>query len=392
MRRTWLPSPRAPLALLLLLTVLASAAPARAEGELVLRGNYWRDRNTRVIAPEVTVRKTAPSGTTIEAGYLLDVISSASAASGGSGGGDAIFTELRNEAGARVSQDIGPAQLSVLYRYSTESDYWAHTAGGSARVELFEKNFTLVLNYIYSHSEAARRVSALGYVWANKDRQGSTLETSYVSLTASHVLARWALLSASFDFFNQDGYQANPYRTALVSGTAMREVVPDLRQRFAGTVTARLAALHHRGVVDHLAFYLSYRLYGDTWSLIAHTAEARAYLGLGPTELRLTVRGYTQTGAFFWKDSYSKGAAGDHCPTDGGCYTGDPKLAPLDSLFLELRFALELKALFGTRVGLARWIGPGVLGISAGHYWNDGAAQRTFGDAWVGGLDLTLPM
>src|SRR5690242_18174996 len=51
------------------------AAPARAD-ELVLRGNYYRDRNTRVIQPEAVFTKEAPHGIVVGGHYLLDTITS----------------------------------------------------------------------------------------------------------------------------------------------------------------------------------------------------------------------------------------------------------------------------------------------------------------------------
>jgi len=340
------------------------------------------------------VRKTTPTGTTIEANYLLDAITSASAASGVAA--DQAFTELRSEAGFKLRQDLGPVSLHGRYRYSSESDYWAHSAGGAVLFDLLQKNLTLGLNYNYTHGQAARRVNAVGYVPAGSDR--STLETHYFSLSAAQVLARWALLSGGLELRYDDGYQANPYRFVVVSGSPIREVDPYTRLRVTAYGVVRMTPIYKRGVVDHLTLYLGYRLYADTWDMVAHTPEVRAHLGLGPTELRLTARGYTQNSAGFarlinGKAAYDKEVTFNGCPAPTGqCATGDSKLSAFDSLFLEARFVLEMRTLVRGPSGLSRWLAGSVIGLSLGHYWNNGYAHIQFGDAWVGGLDLLLPL
>src|SRR5207244_1576137 len=132
------PASRGPVsrvALAALAASLLAPAGARAQnGEVHLRGNYWRDRNTRVLAPEALLSKEYPTGTTVEGSYLLDAITSASVAAGVAA--DHPFTELRNEVGVRLAQRLGPASIGGSYRYSTESDYWAHTGGITAAFDL----------------------------------------------------------------------------------------------------------------------------------------------------------------------------------------------------------------------------------------------------------------
>ena len=377
-----------------LLLVVAAAATARADGEVILRGNYWRDTNTRVLAPEAVVRKTTPTGTTIEANYLLDAITSASAASGVAA--DQAFTELRSEAGFKLRQEIGPVSLQGRYRYSSESDYWAHSAGGGVLFDLLQKNLSIGLNYNYTHGQAARRVNAVGYVPAGSDR--STLETHYFSLSAAQVLARWALLSGGVEVRYEDGFQANPYRFVVVSGSPIREVDPYTRLRVTASATVRMTPIYKRGVVDHLTLFVGYRLHDDTWGVLAHTPELRAHLGLGPIELRLTGRYYTQSAATFYRSQGGKAAYDqevtfkDCPPPTGQCATGDSKLSAFDSVFLDGRVVLELRTLLRGPSGLSRWLAGSAVGVSLGRYWNSGFAHLQFGDAWVGGLDLLLPL
>src|SRR5207253_10248862 len=88
------------------LVVAGSALPARADmNTLVLRGNYYRDRNTRVVQPALEIQKELASGTQLGAHYLLDALTSASVAAGLVRAQP--FTELRNEPGFLVVRRIG---------------------------------------------------------------------------------------------------------------------------------------------------------------------------------------------------------------------------------------------------------------------------------------------
>ena len=388
------------------LLACAAASTVRADGEVVVRGNYWRDRNTRVLAPQATVRQEAPTGTTVEVDYLLDAITSASAAAGGLS--DQPFTEIRNDIGARLAQRLGPTSLSVLYRYSTESDYWSHTAGGAFSVDLFQKNLTLATSYVYGHNTVAMRRGALGFIPACRNHllgdgtYDCTLDTHYWSLSAAVVLSPRSLLEICYELSALKGFQSNPYRPAMVSGNGIVEVEPDARLRNTLTGVLRYTPVYKHGAIHHLTLLVKYRFYIDDWGMRGHTPELRVALGLGPTELRLTGRYHAQGGVDFLPKgydasstgalpTYDMGVARANCPP-AGCYTGDAKLTASSSYFLELRFQLGLQFLNRPKVPLGRWIGQGVLAVSAGHYWNNNAPQTQFGDAWVGGAELSLPL
>lgn len=387
-------------ALLSLFAPLVPSSTARADDEIRLRGNYWRDRNTRILAPEASLRKEYATGTSVEASYLLDAITSASVSAGVLT--DQPFTELRNEVGARVGQKVGPATLGASYRYSTESDYWSHTGGVTAGVDLLQKNLTLAASYFYTRAEVAQRASAVGYLWAadSRKREDSQLDTHYASFAVSQVLSRRALVEGGYELVVNDGYQANPYRRALVSGNPLREEVPSLRVRHTVTGALRLTPAYNVGPLKYLSLYAKYRLYADDWHVNAHAPELRAYAALGPVSLRLTGRYYWQSQADFYVDGkgdgtgapgYNMGVSRAHCPTQG-CYTGDAKLAKFSSIFFEGRVDLSLRFLDRPGSPISSFLGRSVVGVSLGHYWNDNYANAQFGDAWVGGFEVVTPL
>src|SRR5262249_32702025 len=128
---------------------------------ITLRGNYYRDRNTRVVQPAIDIRKQLPTGTQISAHYLLDAITSASVAAGVLR--DQPFTELRNEAGVTIGQVLGPALIQGSYSYSSESDYWSHFAALGMLLSLFQNNTQLSATIAYGNDRVAQRMGPTAY-------------------------------------------------------------------------------------------------------------------------------------------------------------------------------------------------------------------------------------
>jgi hypothetical protein len=383
-------------------TLAAAAAAAQQDtGSITLRGNYWRDRNTRVVQPAVALIKEAPTGTVVGAHYLLDAITSASIAAGVLR--DQPFTELRNEAGFTVGQRVGPALVSGSYSYSSESDYWAHTAAVRVVLELFQRNTTIDASLSYGNDKVALRMGPTLYnpVGGLQTVRGLL---NLTQLFAPNVLGTLTYDIAVLGFGNaQNGWQGNPYRAVNVGGAPAREVVPyqRIRQSLAGALHWYLPT--HIRLMPYLILRPSYRFYFDDWGINSHTPELRIFIPAGPTEFRVTGRYYTQTQASFWNDvdgvpSYPTGM-GLHCTTcftstirQGLYYTSDPKLSTFTSEFLELRFLVKLRGLGLLRVPGMAWLSTGIVEISYGHYFNGGYAHRAFGDAEVAGLTLEWPL
>ena len=110
----------AALCLLALSGVLLSRSTVRAEDRVTIRGAYYREPSTRVIQPVVDITKDLPHGFDINAHYLVDTITSASAAAGTSV--DSIFTEIRSEVGLGVGKTWDRTRATLSYKYSAESD------------------------------------------------------------------------------------------------------------------------------------------------------------------------------------------------------------------------------------------------------------------------------
>ncbi|MDB4964397.1 MAG: hypothetical protein JWN44_86 [Myxococcales bacterium] len=392
------------LRLVVAVLVLSAVAPARADmNTLTLRGNYYRDRNTRVVQPALEIKKELPSGTQLEAHYLLDAITSASVAAGVLR--DQPFTELRNETGFSLGQRFGPALVLGSYSYSSESDYWAHTASLGVVLELFRKNTLLGASVSYGNDKIALRMGPTLY------NPIGGLQTVRGIVTLTQELTRTLRLAASYElaivgFGTPDnGWQGNVYRTVNLGGAPARELVPYQRIRQAAAAQLHWAVPLPIRLVPYFVFRPSYRLYWDDWGLLSHTPELRMYVPVGPVEFRVTGRLYFQNHVSFWSDdgvrpSYPQGVQGLHCTTcalassrTGLWYTADPKLGNGQTEFLELRVIVNLRAMRSWRwMPAAAWLSEGIVELSYGHYFNSSFAHTAFGDADIAGLTLEWPL
>ena len=384
--------------------VLLSSAHAAADMDsITLRGNYWRDRNTRVVQPAVDIAKQLPSGTQLSAHYLLDAITSASVAAGVLR--DQPFTELRNEVGFSVGQVLGPLTLTASYSYSDESDYWSHFAQLGAVLALLQNNTILSASLGYSNDRIALRMGPTLY------NPIGGLQTIRAVANLTQVLTRHLLLSGSYEIgvlgfgSGDNGFQANVYRTVNLGGAPARELVPYQRIRQAAAVAFYVHIPVPSRIMPYLAFRPSYRLYWDDWGLLSHTPELRMYVPTGPVEWRVTGRWYTQNHVTFWSDdgvrpSYPPGVMGLHCTS---CtlassramfwYTADPKLGDMTSAFFELAATVSLRGIHKWKwLPGHDWLGEGIIELSYGHYVNGGFAHTAFGDAEVAGLTLSWPL
>ena len=388
------------------IVVLLSSAQAAADMDAItLRGNYWRDRNTRVVQPSIDIAKQLPSGTQISAHYLLDAITSASVAAGVLR--DQPFTELRNEAGFSLGQVVGPAVITGSYSYSSESDYWSHFAQLGVLWSLFQNNTILSASLGYSNDRIALRMGPTSY------NPIGGLQTLRGVATLTQTLTRHLLLSASYEigvlgFGNNDnGFQANVYRLANLGGAPARENVPLQRIRQAAAVALYWHIPLPSRFMPYLAFRPGYRLYWDDWGLMSHTPELRMFVPTGPFEWRLTGRYYTQNHVSFWATAdgvtpayLGADSGGKYCTTcflaqsrSARFYTSDPKLGDMTSTFLEIAVLAHMTGVHKWKwLPGHDWLGAGIIQLSYGHYINSGDAHVVFGDSEVAGLTLEWPL
>jgi hypothetical protein len=324
----------------------ADAASGTYTGTAALRGNYYVERSTRVVAPALTGRIDTPSGVRADATYLIDAITSASQATGVQS--DVGFTEIRNDVqgGLGYELELGGKQLDIALRgrVSKEPDYFSRGGGFSAALSLLERTTTLRLNGYFVHDDVARveRFSPAdnpGALFARRAVPVGTLNALSMGLAVDQVLSRSATLTVGFDESVLSGFTANAYRVvAYADGGGRNEDHPHERLRHAVYANAAYYV-----AATHSALRASYRLYKDNWDILGHAAELRLHQELGELmELRLRYRFYTQRSAYFYRP-------GRNLRSDR-YITADPKMSAFhdQTAGLQMRVALsffELSAL-----------------------------------------------
>lgn len=311
-------------------------------GHVELRGNYYWETSTRVVAPEVRARLESPEGTRIDADYLLDAITSASIAAGVQE--DIRFTEVRNQGTLGISRefdfDAMQLRLGTSGRISHEPDYLATAVSTYGALSLNQRATVLSLALTYVHDDVGAVLRGGmprddgGRDLSDRGRQGQ-LEGIAGVLTWNQVLSPVATLVTSYQLVHNWGYLQNPYRRARVGGGLQGELHPGSRTRH--TLHGRLGFFIPE---TQTAIHAAYRIYADDWDIYAITPEFRVYQMIGASALvRLRYRFYSQTDAFFYETMYAGSEA---------FVTADQKTSMFDSHMFGIQLRIGLSFLHGS--------------------------------------------
>lgn len=318
------------------------------QGQMELRGNYYFERSTRVIAPEVNVTATSPEGTRVRGHYLVDAITSASVAAGART--DNQFTEFRHDIGVGVGHEFEvfgkPLDLALNGRVSWEPDYTSLGASATASLGLNQRSTTLSLGAAFTHDivgqvfRGLNRADPSGRDLSDRGTVG-VLDGMTLGAGISQLLSPQLSVSAGYDLGLMFGYLQNPYRQVPVDGVLLVENHPDFRHRHSA-----YAEVAYRIIESRTSIQLRYRGYLDSWNVAALEPEVRVYQDLGDhLKLRLRYRFYTQTRAFFQQASYS---------LSDPFRTADPKMTAFDSHLVGLMVRLHLGFLDDTFLAFAK--------------------------------------
>jgi hypothetical protein len=351
------------------LVVLATARPAAADGEVSLRGAYYKERSTRVAQPMIDARFDVGPDGELSAHALLDSISSASVASGAAG---QAFRENRMEVGGSYLHWIGPVRFGGGLRFSSEPDYQSATLHLRSEVELAERNTTLALN-VAGGRDAVSNEGAQGDPLGIEPIEG-VLYTALGSLSLSQVLSPVLIGQLTYDLVHLDGFQENPYRTVSAGGGFEPERVPETRTRHAVQAALRGFVAPSRSTLIG-----SYRFYADDWGITGHTPEIRLVQEIVPTlDVHLRYRYHRQSRADFYQPIYG---------------SADPAVEPY------ITDDVKLDRLHTNTIGGKLEVGLGLLGLTSGALTGarllagfDYITQSTYyGNAVSAQLAISLP-
>ncbi len=319
------------------LAALVAVGPGdlRAENRVASNLSLYTDDDATDVVTSVTRVSADPwEGGTVEASYLIDIISSASVDLVSSA--TQRFDENRHALGAAVTHAMDGMSFNANYGYSRENDYDGHGFGAGAVFEVAERNATLGVSYALELSQIGR---------ADDPTFDESLVTHAIDLNGTQILTPWLVASGGYALGLQSGYLAKPYRYAQLyrsgvannqgmegaldvgqlfqAGSGVPEVHPDFRMRNA--LYAGLKA----HIVKETAVEFRYRFYFDNWSLTGHTAEVLGHLGWNENfGARLRYRFYGQGAASFYQFIYD---------TPQRYMTRDRELSPLTSHLVGLK-------------------------------------------------------
>lgn len=355
--------------LLVVAAVLLVPAAARGDGTLEMRGIYYKEKATRVVQPMLDATFEVGDEGEADAHVLVDSITSASVAAGTTG---EAFTERRWEVGGGYKGRVGESlTIGGSGRLSYEPDYQSFFVSGLVARDFAQQTRTLGLGVAVGQD----RISNEGMVGGGpmSTRIEGDLTTLLASLSYTQVMSRAAVLGVTYDLIFLDGFQENPYRTAITADGLMPERHPDTRVRHA------VAGLG-RYFVDRTETTLigSYRWAVDSWDVMAHTPEVRVVQEAGDgLDVSLRYRFHWQSAADFYLRSYPSSD-----PVEFPYLTDDVKLSRFTSHTVGMKIGAA-----GHRFGLG-----GRLEEARGELVLEYVDQNNrFGNAIIAHVGLLVP-
>jgi hypothetical protein len=250
--------------------------------------------------PSILVRKKFGEHVSVAGNYYTDNITghvdTISGASVDAVSGASTYHEQRKQYSLNVDVLQGKTTYSAGYINSDESDFKSKTAFITISEDMFGDLTTVSFGAVRGWDKNGLSGNATA---------GGDIDRRNWQLSLTQILSRNLLLGLNYETSESEGYLNNPYRMYRFKSdaerlyTAVIEQYPHTRTGNAGSAQLKYH-LPGRGALDG-----SYRYYGDTWGIRAHTAQ------LGVTQpvfhnwlLDGHVRYYRQTRANFYSDLF----------------------------------------------------------------------------------------
>ena len=270
----------------------AASAPLGVNSDA--RTNVYADNDgNRIVTPSLSADAEVGESWSINAHGALDIMTCASVDVRTAATPKGYFQETRREAGGGVTYAHGLSKTSLSVVGSRENDYGSVSVALGWSDEFAQRNTTVAVGYSFTDSDVGR---------AHDPAFDRDLDSHTLSTTVTQVLSKTWIAQASAWVGVLDGFQSSVYRyVRFANGTAGPERMPNLRVREAG-------ALQLRGALSNDLFLgASYRLYGDSWGLLAHTGEVQAsWLPVRSVVLRLRDRLHVQRGSPYYQSRFDR--------------------------------------------------------------------------------------
>jgi len=260
-----------------------------------------------VSGPSMLVRKSIGEHVSVEANYLIDMVSSASIDVETSA---SPYDDERTQSSLAVDILNGKSTYSLGYVKSDESDYVANTVYGGVSHDMFGDLTTISLGYKIGKNDVFRNVKIDG-VKQNDPTFAAHMETKSFSVGVSQIITKNLIVSGQYEVITDEGFLRSPYRSVRFFIDPFSQGRQD--EKYPNTRSSNAASLHakyflpYRAALDGM-----YRFYTDTWGVIGHTGELGYVHPLdlphfgGQWIFEGRARYYTQSKADFYADIFPR--------------------------------------------------------------------------------------
>ena len=325
---------------------------------ITLRGNYWRDRNTRVVQPAIDLRKQLPTGTQSR----RTTCSTPSPRRRWRPASCAISRSpsCATRSASPLGQGVGPALITGAYSYSSEIGLLGALRAARRAARRPVPATTPSCSALARLRQRPRR-PAHGPDAVQPDRRAADgarrRHADADAVRRQLLLDRQPTSSAcSASATPTNGWQANVYRTVNLGGAPARELVPYQRIRQAASAGAPLA--HPACRTASCPTWCSARRTastGTTGACSRTRPSCACTCRSGPSSCASPAAGTRRTtsasgATMACARRIRRACRGSTAPAacsprsrSGLWYTADPKLGNMTSAFLELRLLAKLR-------------------------------------------------
>jgi hypothetical protein len=208
---------------------------------------------------------------------------------------------------------FGPHHITPQFSYSTEHDYTSYGAALNYSLDLNQKNTSLNLGWAHDWDTIYPYKGT--YIYSPQSKNADDL-----LIGINQLLGPKTVLTLNFTFRDARGYLADPYRGVLFSDyiqfdlnnpVLFPEKRPDHRHAYIGYVSLTQYVKPLRASVEG-----SYRLYVDTYDIVAHTVDLRWHQNIGKhVMISPMFRYYEQEAASFYATQFPGNPADSSNPT-----------------------------------------------------------------------------
>ena len=287
-------------ALALPILVLPAKASAAEVGEVGITLLGYKERGLmKVTEPVLWVRAQFLDAWEVQASVAVDIITGASAqlVTNASGApvqsiSGASINDRRNTGDVKVTRRFGEFSVSASRALSKEEDYHSKSFGLEARLDLNQRNTTLVAGYGASNDRVLSSDDA---------RLNERRDTREYLFGVTQVLSPTSLVQSTVSASRGRGWYNDPYKlTFTFYPDGLPFLMADRRPGHRDSV-AWLTRYRRHFPDANGTLQADYRYYRDDWGIRAHSLEVAWHHALSERwAARPALRYYTQDAADFY--------------------------------------------------------------------------------------------